>query len=144
MTNTKAKYFWAEPDGGASTCGCPCRWTASGRPLDTTADHGPSLPRGASVRRLTTVRFPEFEARFRRAFCPRLRRAVLRPLRHGGTVARLQLPPVPIPGVGGGGGAGLDRRSHPSVLVCTISVSANFIASILGPPPRPIRDCRHL
>ena len=70
MTNTKAKYFWAEPDGGADlrlSLPLDCFWEAPGYDSGITVRLSQE---GASVRRLTTVRFPEFEARFRRAFLP--------------------------------------------------------------------------
>lgn len=70
MTNTKAKYFWAEPDGGADlrlSLPLDCFWEAPGYNSGITVRLSQE---GASVRRLTTVRFLEFEARFRRAFLP--------------------------------------------------------------------------
>ena len=81
MDGNPTKYFWAEPDGGADlrlSLPLDCFWEAPGYDSGITVRLSQE---GASVRRLTTVRFPEFEARFRRAF-------------------------LPIPG-GGGGGAGL-------------------------------------
>lgn len=116
MTNTKAKYFWAEPDGGADlrlSLPLDCFWEAPGYDSGITVRLSQE---GASVRRLTTVRFLEFEARFRpRVFARGLRRAVLRPLRHGGTVARLQLRLCPFL-EGEAAEQAFDRRSHPSVL----------------------------
>lgn len=139
MTNTKAKYFWAEPDGGADlrlSLPLDCFWEAPGYDSGITVRLSQE---GASVRRLTTVRFPEFEARFRRAFCPRS------PTSSSAATASRRNCGTPSAAACAHSWRGR-RRSRPltgaatpASWVCTISVSANFIASILGPPPRPIR-----
>ena len=70
MDGNPTKYFWAEPDGGADlrlSLPLDCFWEAPGYNSGITVRLSQE---GASVRRLTTVRFLEFEARFRRAFLP--------------------------------------------------------------------------
>ena len=129
MDGNPTKYFWAEPDGGADlrlSLPLDCFWEAPGYNSGITVRLSQE---GASVRRLTTVRFLEFEARFRRAFLPAVSdeqfcgHCVTEELWHAFSC---RLCPF--------------LEGEAAEQACTISVSANFIASISGRPPRPIRE----
>lgn len=140
MDGNPTKYFWAEPDGGADlrlSLPLDCFWEAPGYNSGITVRLSQE---GASVRRLTTVRFPEFEARFRRAFCPRSptsSSAATASRRNCGTPSAAACAPS---WRGRRRSRPLTGAATPASWVCTISVSANFIASISGRPPRPIRE----
>lgn len=145
MTNTKAKYFWAEPDGGADlrlSLPLDCFWEAPGYDSGITVRLSQE---GASVRRLTTVRFPEFEARFRRAFLPAVSdeqfcgHCVTEELWHAFSC---RLCPFLE---GEAAEQAFDRRSHPSVLGLYHLRFSEFYRFDFRPPrPAPSGNCRHL
>lgn len=134
-----------EPDGGADlrlSLPLDCFWEAPGYDSGITVRLSQE---GASVRRLTTVRFLEFEARFRRAFLPAVSdeqfcgHCVTEELWHAFSC---RLCPFLE---GEAAEQAFDRRSHPSVLGLYHLRFSEFYRFDFRPPrPAPSGNCRHL
>lgn len=144
MDGNPTKYFWAEPDGGARPAAVP----AAGLLLEAPGyDSGITVrlsQEGASVRRLTTVRFPESRPDSAARFCPRSptsSSAATASRRNCGTPSAAACAPS---WRGRRRSRPLTGAATPASWVCTISVSANFIASISAARPAPSGNCRHL